>query len=143
MRASDLMSREVATIELGETVVNAARRMTDLGVGDLVVVESLNGATRPIGIVTDRDLVVRAMVRPQALASLVADVMDTTLVTVGDAAAVEDVLATMRTQGVRRLPVVDAAGDLQGILTLDDIVMWLAERMADVAGLLARQQSDA
>ncbi len=143
MKAGELCVREVATAEAGESVVDAARRMADVGVGALVVVEILNGAKRPVGIVTDRDLVVRALVRGEPLAAVVLDVMDHTVVTAREDAEVEDVLATMRKQCVRRIPIVDDTGALTGILTLDDVVTWLAEQMAEVAGLLARQQSDA
>jgi CBS domain-containing protein len=139
MKAKDLCTRYVVTARVSETIVEAAQRMTEAGIGDLVVVD---GANHPIGIITDRDLVTRGLARGAPLASTLGDVMDCTLVTCSEDTEVEEILATLRRQAVRRLPVLDRKGCLLGIVTLDDIVVWISERMEDVVALLARQSSD-
>jgi CBS domain-containing protein len=139
MKARDLCTRYVVTAQLTDTVAVAAQRMTSAAVGHLVV---LDAATHPIAIITDRDLVTRGLARGLSAAATVADVMDCTLVTCGEDTEIEEILATLRRQAVRRLPILDARGCLLGIVTLDDIVVWISERMEDVVALLARQSSD-
>jgi CBS domain-containing protein len=136
MKAKELCTRYVVTARVNDTIVDAAQKMTTAGVGDLVVVD---GGNHPIGIITDRDLVTRALARSVSLASSVGDVMDCTLVTCGEDTEVEELLATLRRQAIRRLPVLDGKGCLLGIVTVDDIVTWLSEQMEEVVALLARQ----
>jgi CBS domain-containing protein len=139
MKAGELCSRVVVTALADESVVDAARRMAEHDVGALVVVEEAGGQVRPIGVVTDRDLVTRALVRGEPLASVVRDVMDAELVTAGVDDDVDEVLAKLRTHAVRRIPVVDRTGALQGILTLDDIVQWIGEELHEASDLIQRQ----
>lgn len=140
MTAGELCIRRVITADRDETVVDAARRLTDENVGDLVVVEQIADGVRPIGIVTDRDLVASALASgtPEALALHVEDVMSE-LVTAYDDEPVETVLAVLRTRKIRRLPIVDRSGALQGILTLDDMVAWIREQLDDAAAVIERQ----
>ena len=128
--------RRVVTADPDEPVVCAAQRMRDEHVGDLIVVER----GRPVGIVTDRDLVVRVLAAERAPDSLaVREVMTRALATVPEDCDVFDVLARMHRTGARRMPVVDEVGALVGILALDDIVAWLARQMSVVSGLFGQQ----
>jgi len=142
MKAGELCTRTVVTATADESVIDAARRMTEHDVGALVVVELAGGLARPIGIVTDRDLVTRALIRGEPIAGVVGDVMDTELVTAGENDDVDAVLAKLRQRAVRRVPIVDPRGALLGILTLDDIVEWLSEELRDAATLIDRQARD-
>ena len=142
MRAGELCIRTVVTAFPEESVVDAARRMADYQVGDLIVVDALgDGGAHPIGIVTDRDLVVRVLTRTNCVPSQtkVADVMRKEVVTASEDDDVEHVLASLRRHNVRRMPVVDQRGVLQGIITIDDIVGWMAEQLERTVGLLERQ----
>lgn len=139
MRAGELCTRQVVTARPDESVVVAARRMTEHEVGDVVVIDDAGGVARPIGIVTDRDLVTRVLVRPDPLAVVLRDLVDAPLVTADVDDDVDVVLARMRRHAVRRVPIVDATGALQGILTLDDLVGWVSEQLQDMATLLERQ----
>lgn len=143
MRAGELCIRDVVTVQRDESVVDAARRMADLGIGDLVVVdESGDGIARPLGIVTDRDLVVHVLANtghpPSSIK--VADVMSAELVTAAEEDDIESVLSKLRHAGIRRIPVVDRRGYLQGIITLDDVVDWMAEQLAIVTSLIEHQR---
>jgi CBS domain-containing protein len=142
MKAGELCTREVITATPDESVVEAARRMTRYDVGALIVVDDSDGVARPIGIVTDRDLVTRALVRGEPVASVVADVMDADVVTASVDDDVDAVLSRLRRRAVRRVPIVDRRGGLQGILTLDDIVGWISEELRDAAALIDRQARD-
>lgn len=141
MDAGELCIRRVYTAEANETIVAVAQRMADNNVGDLVVVEQTDDEVHPIGIVTDRDLVTRGIARgaPLALELTVRDVMRENLVTAFDDETVDVVLHRIKQHGIRRIPIVDRAGVLQGILTLDDIVAWIGEQLNDAARLLEGQ----
>ncbi len=140
MTVGDLCTRIVITAESHETVVDAARRMRDRHVGTLVIVT--NSDRKPIGLVTDRDLVVSALAQsPDKIDSLeVGDVMSRDLVTALPTESVEDALNRMRRHGVRRLPVVSSEGLLEGLIAFDDIVEQLSEGLAALAGLVMSEQ---
>jgi CBS domain-containing protein len=142
MKAGELCSRSVVTAYADESVVEVARRMSEHDVGALVVVDDTPAGPRPIGVVTDRDLVTRGLARGEPIASTVRDVMDAGLVTASSDDDVDVVLAKLRQRAVRRVPIVDSGGALQGILTLDDIIQWISEELRTAASLIDRQARD-
>jgi CBS domain-containing protein len=93
-------------------------------------------------MVTDRDLVVKGVAEaPAELATMkVAQVMSDGLVVARDNERMYDVRKKMRSRGVRRIPVVDAQGRLQGIIAFDDLVDWMAQELTDLARLVSREQ---
>lgn len=144
MMTGELSIRRVITAEADESVVEAARRMAEENVGDLVVVEQISGKAHPIGILTDRDLVTGALSRgtAAALELRVRDVMQPELVTAYDDEHVEVVLDKLRRHTIRRLPIIDRSGALQGILTLDDVVAWIRDQL-DLAMAVVEHQTEA
>jgi CBS domain-containing protein len=138
MKAGELCTRVTITADPDESVVDAARRMAKENVGDLVVVEDIAGSVHPIGIVTDRDLVTGALALgdERALARKLREVMQHEIVTAFDDEPVEAVLAKLKRHQIRRMPIVDREGVLQGVLTLDDIVDWIREQMDDASAVL-------
>jgi CBS domain-containing protein len=140
MSIGKICSREVHLAEAHETVLAAAMRMKAHNVGTLVVVDEKH----PIGILTDRDLVVRVMAEERSpAATLVESVMSYRLRTVSEQASVEDALASMRGLGARRLPVVGRSGELVGIVSLDDVLELLAGELDDVRRLLVKSHTAA
>ncbi len=133
-------TRNVITIRKPESVVEAARRMRQYHVGDLVVVEGERDI--PIGVLTDRDLVVSVLANDvEHLTKLdVGDVLTHEVMVAREDEDVSDVLYRMQKRGVRRVPVVDRAGALTGIFTLDDVLGLLADDMASVFALVKRQR---
>lgn len=133
-------TRNVITIRKSESVVEAAQRMRQYHVGDLVVVEGERDI--PVGVLTDRDLVVGILAKDlDHLAKLeVGDVVIHEVMVAREDEDVSDVLHRMQKRGVRRVPVVDRAGALSGIFTLDDILGLLADDMATVFALVKRQR---
>ena len=113
MRARELCIRDVVTAQKDESALDAARRMALLEVGDLIVVqERRHGQPRPIGIVTDRDLVVRVLAGELVpAATKVGDIMRRELVTAREDDDIEAVAAKMRKHAIRRVPVVDHLGN--------------------------------
>jgi CBS domain-containing protein len=133
--------REVDLAQPGESAIEAACRMRDRRVGTLVVVD---GAGRPVGLVTDRDLALRVVATgadPRVIS--VREVMTPHPRTVSEGTAIESALAVMRSGVLRRLPVVNDRGELVGILSLDDVLDLLAEEFGLVRGLLAREAPEA
>ncbi len=126
--------RPVVTAHLEDTIVGAAKKLRDQHVGCLVV--ERNG--KPYGILTDRDITLRVVAEGlDAATTTVADVATFDPIHVRDLEGVETVARRMREYGVRRVPVVDDAGALCGIITADDIVRLLGRELGDVAAGLA------
>lgn len=141
MSAGELCNRRVAIAEKTLSVPDAARLMRRLHVGDLVVIEERDGRRQPVGIVTDRDIVVEVVaagVNPEALT--IGDIMGPELATVRENEELFETLRYMRDKGVRRMPVVDQVGGLVGILTLDDLLGLLAEEMTGLARLVSHER---
>lgn len=141
MPISEICNREVVIVQRDSTVHEAAKLMRQHHVGDVVVVEERKGVQVPVGIVTDRDLVVEIMA-PDLLQMVitVGDIMAPKLVTVKDSTGIYEAIQYMRGEGVRRLPVVDSNGGLIGILTLDDLLELLAEEMLELSKLVKHEQ---
>lgn len=140
--AGEICNRDVVHAHRDTPVAEAARLMREHHVGDLVVLDGREGEQTPVGIVTDRDLVVEVLaagVRPEDLT--VGDVMSDDLVTAREEDGLLDLIRRMRAKGVRRVPVVDRAGALVGILAVDDLIELLAEQVTDLAKLIAREQT--
>ena len=115
---ADIMTRSIATVQRDETLQAAARRMQEMDVGSLPVLDGKAVA----GIVTDRDIAVRGVAEgmiPQE--SLVADVMTEEVRFCRADDSVEQVMEEMGDLQVRRLPVLDANNEIVGIVALADI----------------------
>lgn len=141
MPVSEICNREVIIVQRDTTVQEAASLMRQHHVGDVVVVEEHNGVGVPVGIVTDRDLVVEIMAPDLAQTVItVGDIIAEKLVTVKDSTGVYEAIQYMRGEGVRRLPVVDNRGSLIGILTLDDLLELLAEELLELSKLVKHEQ---
>jgi CBS domain-containing protein len=141
MPVSEVCNREVVIVRREDTVHEAAKLMRQHHVGDVVVVEERNGVRVPVGIVTDRDLVVEIMA-PDVVQMLitVGDIMEPKLVTVKESMGIYESIKYMRGEGVRRLPVVNGNGGLVGILTLDDLLELLAEELLELSRLVKQEQ---
>lgn len=142
MRTLELLTGNVVVARRDESLIEAVRKMREQHVGALVVVEDRGGARVPIGMLTDRDVVVGVFAKDVKHADMlrVGEVMTTDLVTATADEDVSDVLHRMRMFGVRRVPVVDATGALEGIVALDDVVAGISGQLAEAASLIARQR---
>lgn len=141
MPVSEICNREVVIVRPDSTTLEAAQLMRQHHVGDVLVVESRNGIRVPVGIVTDRDLVVEIMAPELDMVAItVGDIMLPDLVTVKENTGMFEAIEYMRAKGVRRLPVVNDSGGLVGILTLDDLLELLAEELLALARLVKYEQ---
>lgn len=141
MNAGELCNREVVFVYRDTRLVEAARLMREHHVGSLVVVVERLSERVPVGIVTDRDIVIAVVAKeldPRTLT--VADVLTDSLVTVREQDDVSDALRVMREAGIRRVPVLSRSGALAGILTLDDVLELMAEEMNDFARTMVKER---
>lgn len=142
MRIGEICTVQTIYCKRDETVQGAALLMRKNHVGDLVVIEQPDGERLPVGIITDRDIVVSVIalgLDPGSL--LVGDIMSDDLLTATENDDVYETIERMRFRGIRRVPVVNAAGGLIGIVSADDLLEFLAEEMGEVSRISAHQQS--
>ncbi len=143
MTVGTICQRRVITVRKTEELTHAAELMREHHIGYLVVVELdlADGLARPIGVLTDRDIVVTVVARaadPRALTA--GDVMTQQPVTVADSDSVEKALEEMRRIGVRRVPVVGRRGELVGVLSLDDVLETLAGEVQNLVGSVRNER---
>lgn len=137
MSVGRICERAVETVGVEESASQIANRMHQRAVGSVVVV---NACYVPVGIVTDRDLVERVLAPGLSpLKTIASDVMTRDPTTVFLTCAIEEALAVMRDSRCRRLPVVDREQKLVGVVTLDDILMLLANEFKEVGRLLVEE----
>lgn len=142
MKVGDICTRNVVTVPEFEELMAVAQLMRKKHIGYLVVAEPsvADGTVKPVGVITDRDIVVRVLAREADVRSLrVGDVMTRQPVLTTEDSSVSAALHYMREIGVRRLPVVDALGRLSGVLSLDDVLDALAEELMDVASSIRHE----
>ncbi len=110
--------------------------MRDENIGSVVVARD----RQPLGIVTDRDLAVRVVAEgrdPDKL--LLSDVMTDEPIFIGDDRSLDQAVAAMRDLAIRRVPVVDADGRLCGIISMDDVLILLADQLGSLAGAIREE----
>lgn len=117
MRVADAMTRDVQVIKPDQSIVDAAKMMCDCDVGALPVADN----DRLVGMVTDRDIVVRGLAQDKAADCRVQDVMSSDIKYCFDDEDLDDVAQNMGDLQIRRLPVVSRDKRLVGILSLGDI----------------------
>jgi CBS domain-containing protein len=142
MNVYELCQRHVVTVRRHEDLTTAAWMMRERNVGCLVVVEPAGtiGGARPIGMLTDRDIVTNVIARDYDPHNLtVGEVMTHHPITVFAHASIDDALLRMRNGGVRRAPVVDDRGRLSGIIALDDVVEHLSPSLPAAATPIRRE----
>ncbi len=142
MTIGTICNRDTIFTTRNSSIVDAAQLMREHHVGDLVVVDEQAGRRVPVGIVTDRDLVVEILARQVEPGSVtIGDIMSGELVTARESDGLFGTLQRMRAKGVRRVPVVDAGGGLAGIVAVDDFLDLFAEEISALARLVSREQA--
>ncbi|MDO9048798.1 MAG: CBS domain-containing protein [Methylobacter sp.] len=141
MSISEFCNREVVFATREMSLPEAAQLMREYHVGDLVVVDEVDGKRMPVGIITDRDIVIEIIAQSLDITEFsVGDIMGPQLVSVQEKEGVFETIRLMRTKGIRRIPVVNQEGGLVGIVSADDILDLLAEEMTELAKVAPREQ---
>jgi CBS domain-containing protein len=142
MNIGEISTVQTVYCKRDETVQGAALLMRKHHVGDLVVVDQPDMQPIPVGIVTDRDIVVSVIALGLDPSSLqVGDVMSDDLLTVEEHDDVYETIERMRFRGIRRVPVVNSAGGLTGIVSADDLLEFLADEMGELSRISPHQQA--
>lgn len=141
MKIGELCNRDV-TIAVKETsAVELAAIMRENHVGDVVITNEQGGVHKPVGIITDRDLVIEVLAKEVPLEACTAsDIMSDDLAVIDEQQGIWETLQLMRDKGIRRLPVVNASGGLIGIISADDFTAFFAEQMQELVNLMNREQ---
>ena len=140
MKTGEVCNRTVVVVGRETLLGDAARLMREHHVGSLVVTKNTYGR-KPVGIVTDRDMVVEVMAADLDYRTLtVGEIMGDKLVIAKEGDDTLDTLKLMRVSGVRRIPVVTEKGDLAGIVTVDDLLEIVAEELQDVVQAIGNGQ---
>lgn len=142
MNMGEICNREVVVIDREGSILQAARLMREYHVGNVIIVEERNDVRIPVGILTDRDIV-RALVASEVALDKVSvgDAMSFDLLTVQEEEDIIGTIKKMRHHGVRRVPVVNRVGALQGIVAVDDLIDLVCEELMELVGLIQHQAS--
>jgi len=141
MKVGEVCNREVVIVDRDESILEAAKLMRSYHVGDVVVVRDKETSRTPVGILTDRDIVVELLALEVDLEAItIGDAMSFDLVIAREEDDLGETIEKMRSHGVRRMPVVNAQGGLEGILALDDYVEVMAEQFGDLVQLIRNEQ---
>lgn len=142
MPIGELCNREVVFAIRKTSITEAAQLMRQYHVGDLVVVDLVEGKRVPVGIVTDRDIVIEIIGDSLSVDDFtVGDIMNQQLISVQEKAGVIETIRLMRTHGIRRIPVINEEGGLEGIISVDDMLDLLAEELTELAKIAPRGQA--
>ena len=136
MAIGDYARRELATIEVDATIQAAAAKMAEQSIGFLLVYEKI----RFVGVVTDRDIALRTIregLDPKQVP--IKTITETEVVVINQGCPVRVGMRMMKKYGLRRMLVGDKKGEIQGLVTWDDLVGLVARELADVAGTIAAQ----
>jgi CBS domain-containing protein len=133
--------RQVIVARRDDSVLEAAQLMREHHVGAVVVVEEVSDQRYPVGVLTDRDLVLEVLVNkldPETV--LIGEIVRENVLSVEESTGVLETVQRMRTRGVRRAPVVGSRGELVGIIAVDDLIALLAEEMSELYKLIRHEQ---
>ena len=141
MLLKDVCTADVVCCGPQTTVLQAATLMRHRHVGDLVVVDDPENEGIPLGVVTDRDIVVQVLGNGLNAADVtVGSLMRTPVVIAHESEDTTQVIERMHAHGVRRLPVVAHEGEVVGMITLNDLLRLFVADANALLGILAKGQ---
>jgi CBS domain-containing protein len=142
MKLKNVCTLDVACCTGNATISEAARLMRQHHTGDLVVIDDTDGDRIPVGIITDRDIVIEVLGKGLDPAkTTVKSVMSSQLIVADSCEDVADAVERMRAHGVRRIPVTGDGGTLMGIFTLDDLLKLNAAQLDAPVAILTKEQT--
>jgi CBS domain-containing protein len=141
MKIGEYCKRAVITIASNADAADAAKLMREAHVGFLVVHREGDQLHKPVGVLTDRDLVLGVLARDVDPHSVtVDDVMTRQPLIANETDELNDLVEAMRRAGIRRVPVVDVRGAVTGIIAIDDVIDVITGLMCDISGSIKSEQ---
>lgn len=137
----DLYEKKVVCLKPEDTVFDAAKEMLNYDVGDIVIAEEKNGMTVPVGIITDRDIVINTTAKkldPEKVR--LSEIMSKELITAKEDDSLTTLVSLLSDEGVRRLPIVDSDGALKGILSSKRLFKYFAQGLCELSSISSFQQ---
>ena len=142
MTVGNYCERELALLTRDASLQEAAMLMRNHHVGEVIVVDKLHGQNIPIGVVTDRDLVIEIMALEVDIEQInVGHIMGLDLITVREDYSLSETLDIMQQHGVRRLPVVNSDGILSGLIDMDLILKVLCQDLGKMLALIHTERT--
>jgi CBS domain-containing protein len=136
MTVYTICQTNVVSVKPDATVQFVAQLMEEKNIGCVVVTEN----HKPVGIITDRDIALRAAsLCGEPETALIESIMTQDIRTIRKDTGIFDAIQEMKSTGVRRMPIVDGSGRLVGLLTVDDLIRLLAREMADIARIIGKE----
>jgi CBS domain-containing protein len=140
MQSPKWVSKKVVSVTKDSSIQEAAKLMRKNHIGDVVVVDAKSNV--PIGIITDRDIVMATVALNIPFEGLcVGDIMTEKVVTVNQDAGIHEVIKLMRTHGVKRIPVVGAKKALAGIVSRDNVMKFLGDEFSLIGDTYLKQRT--
>lgn len=141
MKIQQYCKHGVIAISDTEDIGAAARLMREKHVGFLIVFKEGDALRKPVGVLTDRDIVLQVTARDIDPHSITAgDVMTRQPLIASEDDELGDLVQAMRHSGLRRVPVVDSSGALRGVIAIDDVIDIIAGLLGEVAGSIKSGQ---
>lgn len=141
MLIGEICTRTVTIVKRKDSMFEAASLMRTHHVGNVVVVEQKGEQVQPVGILTDRDIVIEVVAKNVPLDSVsVEDVMSSELFVTQENCELWEAIRRMQVKGVRRIVVVNDKGGLVGIVSTDDLFELLSEELLDLAKVVMKGQ---
>jgi CBS domain-containing protein len=137
---SELCESDVVCLEPSNTIYDAAKEMLEKHIGNVVITEERDGKVIPVGIVTDRDIVINSTAKKLDPESVkLSSIMTKKIVTVKENEDLTTLIKILTDEGVGRIPVVDEAGALMGILSSKRIFQYFAQGLCELSSLSVQQ----
>lgn len=141
MNIGKYCTRNVITATTDMGIVEASKLMRKYHVGSLVVVSQNTDGSIPVGIITDRDIMIEVIAEEVPIDSVtIEDVMTRSPVVLREDDSFFESINLMRDKGIRRLPVTDSLGKLTGILATDDLLRFIYEELGNLVSLVYKEQ---
>ena len=140
MTIGEICTRDVIVVNREDSVIKVAKLMREYHVGDVVIVDKNMDQNLPVGIITDRDIVLELVAKEVDINSVMAgDIMSMELLIAEEDEQLTDLAQRMQLKGVRRVPVVNDKGGLVGIVTEDDIIEQIGEQLSNLVSLVNKE----
>lgn len=135
MSIDEVVQTDVYTVQRDTPVRQIVEEMRDLQVGSAIVTDD----GTPIGVITDRKIAMTLTEQPNVVEQNAEDLIDGEVVSAMEGTNVSEVIDKMREEGIRRIPVVDENGELQGIVSLDDVLRLLQGKFTAAVDTIEQQ----
>ena len=136
------LKTDVVFVDQNIPLIEVAKIMKLRKVGDVIVTKSINQKVKPVGIITDRDLVVGVLADKKSIETMCAsDLMAQPITIAYDTDGIYDMIKTMKKEGIGRLPIVDEEGTLLGIITAKKLLQLLAQEFNDLINFSQKSTS--